>query len=125
MNNLSNKYLTECKNALNAEQTHSLSTTDNWAHVNRELVHQDWDLLYKKLAEYADGTTVDNMNVQKLMEEHFEITCRFYTPSKEAYIGMAIFYKEDEDMRKFHNSYHPEMVEYLGDAIVHYASSNL
>ena len=125
MNKLSNEYLTKCKNALDAEQTHSLSTTDNWAHVNRELVHQDWDVLYKKLAEYADETAVDNVNVQTLMKEHFEIACRFYTPSKEAYIGMGIFYKDNEDMKKFHNSYHPEMVEYLGDAIVHYAGNNL
>ena len=125
MNKLSNEYLNKCKNALAAEQTHSLSTTDNWAHVNRELVHQDCDVLYTKLAEYADETAVDNVNVQTLMKEHFDIACRFYTPSKEAYIGMGIFYKDNEDMKKFHNSYHPEMVEYLGDAIVHYANNNL
>lgn len=41
MNKLSEEYLTECKKALDVEQTHSLSSTDNWAHVNRELVHQD------------------------------------------------------------------------------------
>lgn len=125
MNKLSNDYLTECKKALDAEQAHSLSTTNNWAHVNRELVHQDWDVLYKKLAEYADETAVDNVNVQALMKEHYEIACRFYTPSKEAYIGMGIFYKENENMKKFHNSYHPGMVDYLGDAIVHYADNNL
>ena len=71
------------------EQNHSLSTTDNWAHVNRELVHQDWDVLYKKLAGYVDETAVDNEAVQTLMKEHFEIACRFYIPSKEAYIGMG------------------------------------
>ncbi|XZG71278.1 TipAS antibiotic-recognition domain-containing protein [Chitinibacteraceae bacterium HSL-7] len=125
MNNLSKEYLAKCKNALNEEQSHSLSTTDNWAHVNRELVHQDWDALYKKLAGYVDDTPVDNEAVQTLMKEHFEIACRFYIPSKEAYIGMGIFYKENEDMKKFHNSYHPEMVNYLGDAIVHYAGSHL
>ncbi|MEI8614849.1 TipAS antibiotic-recognition domain-containing protein [Shewanella sp. PP-He15 brown] len=125
MNKLSNDYLARCKKALNAEQTHSLSTTNNWAHVNRELVHQDWDVLYRKLAVYADETTADNVNVQALIKEHFEIACRFYTPSKEAYIGMGIFYKENEDMKKFHNSYHPKMVDYLGDAIVHYAANHL
>ncbi len=125
MNKLSNEYLIECKKALDVEQTHSLSSTDNWAHVNRELVHQDWDVLYKKLAGYADKTAVDNVNVQTLMKEHFEIACRFYTPSKQAYIGMGIFYKENEDMKKFHNSYHPEIVDYLGDAMVQYADHNL
>ncbi|WP_428024037.1 TipAS antibiotic-recognition domain-containing protein [Arcobacter sp.] len=125
MNKLSKEYLDKCKNALEVEQAYSLSTTGNWAHVNRELVHQDWDTLYKKLAEYIDECNVDNENVQLLMKEHFEIACRFYIPSKEAYIGMGIFYKENEDMKKFHNSYHPKMVDYMGDAIVHYASNNL
>jgi len=125
MKKLSKEYLTKCTTALTAEQAHSLSITDNWAHVNRELVHQDWDTLYKKLADYADEQTVDNVSVQTLMKEHFEIACRFYTPSKEAYIGMGIFYKENEDMKKFHNSYHPKMADYLGDAIVHYAGTNL
>ncbi|WP_462153152.1 TipAS antibiotic-recognition domain-containing protein [Pseudoalteromonas xiamenensis] len=125
MNNLSKEYLVKCINALNEEQSLSLSKTDNWAHVNRELVHQDWDVLYKKLARYVDDTPVDHEAVQTLMKEHFEIACRFYIPSKEAYIGMAIFYKENEDMEKFHNSYHPEMVNYLGDAIVYYAGNHL
>jgi len=125
MNKLSEEYLTECKTALNVEQTHSLSSTDNWAHVNRERVHHDWDLLYTKLAKFADEKAVDNTAVQALMKEHFEIACRFYIPSKKAYIGMGIFYKENDDMRKFHNAYHPAMVDYLGDAIVHYADNNL
>jgi hypothetical protein len=47
--------------------SHSLSTTDNWAHVNRELVHQDWDVLYKKLAEYVDKPEIERERVQTLM----------------------------------------------------------
>ncbi|ATC94805.1 TipAS antibiotic-recognition domain-containing protein [Pseudoalteromonas tunicata] len=125
MHKLSKEYLAECVQALDIEQTDSLSSTDNWAHVNKTLVHQDWDILYKKLAEYVDETAVNNESVQALMKEHFEIACRFYIPSKKAYIGMAIFYNQNEDMKKFHNSYHPAMVEYLGDAIVYYADNNL
>jgi len=82
MNKLNKEYLAECKLALDSEQTKSLSTTDNWTHVDRELVHKDWDLLYKKLAGYADEVAVDDINVQILMKESFHIACRFYTPSK-------------------------------------------
>ncbi|WP_260148818.1 TipAS antibiotic-recognition domain-containing protein [Streptomyces sp. PanSC9] len=38
-------------------------------------------------------------------------------PSREAYVGMSLFYAEDEAMRAFHDSYHPGMVEFLGAAI--------
>lgn len=125
MHKLSKEYLTECKNALDTEQKYSLATTNNWAHVNKELVHKDWNVLYKKLAECVDEVTAHDVNVQTLVKEHFEIACRFYTPSKEAYIGMGLFYKDNEDMKNFHNSYHPNMVDYLGDAIVHYAGHAL
>ncbi len=125
INTLSREYLAKCKEALETQQTHSLSVTNNWEHVDRNLVHKDWDTLYKQLSKHVTTTAVDNVKMQLLMKEHFEIACRFYTPSKEAYVGMGIFYKENEDMWKFHYSYHPEMVDYLGDAIYHYADSNL
>jgi len=125
MNKLSQEYLAECKLALDSEQTKSLSTTDNWAHDDRELVHKDWDVLYKKLAGYANEVAVDDIKVQTLMKEHFDIACRFYTPSKKAYIGMALFYRENEPMKNFHNGYHPEMVSYLGDAMAYYANKVL
>lgn len=81
--------------------------------------------LYFVANKYIINGISINESVQALMKEHFEIACCFYNPSKEAYIGMGIFYKENDDMKKFHNSYHPEMVNYLGDAIVHYAGSHL
>ncbi|MFF9158440.1 TipAS antibiotic-recognition domain-containing protein [Streptomyces sp. NPDC014846] len=55
--------------------------------------------------------------IQELVRRHFDIVSRFYTPSREAYVGMSLFYAEDEAMRAFHDSYHPGMVEFLGAAI--------
>lgn len=48
----------------------------------------------------------------------------FYTLFKEAYIGIGIFYKENEDMEKIDNSYNPEIVYYLFGVIIHYANTN-
>ncbi len=38
---------------------------------------------------------------------------------------MSLFYRENKDMKDFHNSYHPGMVEFLAEAIPAYANSNL
>ena len=38
---------------------------------------------------------------------------------------MSLFYREDLDMKEFHNSYHPRMVDFLGEAIYIYAHQNL
>jgi len=122
LNELKPDYQEKCRQALQGEQTRSLSATNNWAHVDRNKVHADWDILYKQLITHIDREAVTDSNVQELIAQHFQIACRFYTPSKEAYIGMALFYEENADMKKFHNHYHPKLVEFLGNAISHYAS---
>ncbi len=38
---------------------------------------------------------------------------------------MALFYRENEDMRMFHNGYHENMVEFLVHAIASYAQHRL
>ena len=44
-------------------------------------------------------------------------------PSREAYIGMALFYRENDDLRNFHNGYHPEVVEFLVPAMTAFAQN--
>ncbi len=125
MKQLNSDYLEQCRQALQQEQTASLAASNNWAHVDRPKVHADWDALYKKLSQHIGVSDTNDAAVQSLMDEHFAIATRFYTPSKLAYIGMGIFYRENADMATFHNAYHPEMVNYLGDSMVVYAGQNL
>ncbi|EJE54880.1 TipAS antibiotic-recognition domain-containing protein [Acidovorax sp. CF316] len=63
--------------------------------------------------------------IQSLMARHHAIASRFYAPSREAYIGTALFYADNPDMKAFHNAYHPRMVAFLGEAIHTYAHSHL
>ncbi|MFJ8692169.1 TipAS antibiotic-recognition domain-containing protein [Streptomyces roseolilacinus] len=111
------QYADECRRSLAREQARSLSETNGWEHVDKERVHQDWDLLYKEIAAHLDDSLPGDRHIQDLVRRHFEITCRFYTPTKEAYLGMALLYAEDAPMREFHNSYHPGMVGFLGEAM--------
>jgi hypothetical protein len=121
--NVPNEYLDQCRNALSAEQEKSLAETNGWSHVDKQKVHVDWSELYKTLSVMVDVVLPSSPDVQEIMAKHYSIACRFYVPSKEAYIGMAIFYEENESMRVFHNSYHPRMVSFLGDAMYIYAQN--
>lgn len=118
-------YLNECREALSTEQAKSLAETNNWSHVDKTQVHIDWDVLYKDLALLIEGSLPSSPEVQSLMVRHASIGSRFYPPSKKAYIGLALFYNENPDMKAYHNAYHPNMVEFLGEAIFNYANSNL
>ncbi|WP_428738799.1 TipAS antibiotic-recognition domain-containing protein [Sulfurimonas sp.] len=125
INNTDDAYLNSCRDALQAEQTKSLSQTNNWEHVDREKVHNEWDLLYKDIAQLIDTNKPEDEEVQKLMGKHYAIACKFYRPSKKAYIGMGLFYNDNEDMKNYHNAYHPKMVEFLIDAIHYYSETYL
>ncbi|MFH9014376.1 TipAS antibiotic-recognition domain-containing protein [Streptomyces sp. NPDC017943] len=113
-----NSYEDQCRRSLAEEQAKSLAETNNWAHVDRERVHQDWDVLYREITACLDGGSLPgDEQIQELTRRHFDIVSRFYTPSREAYVGMSLFYAEDEAMRAFHDSYHPELAGFLGAAI--------
>ena len=119
------EYLTQCRQALATEQSISLAQTDNWSHVDKNQVHVDWDILYKEIVPFIANGFPSSAEMQPLMERHYAIAKRFYPPSRDAYIGMALFYEENPDMKSFHNAYHPRMVEFLGEAMYSYAKKNL
>ena len=114
-----------CRRSLREEQARSLAETDGWAHVDKDRVHADWDALYSEIAVSLDGARPEDDRAQELIERHFEIASRFFAPTWEAYIGMAMRYSEDAAMREFHNAYHPRMVEFLGLAMRVFAGRRL
>jgi hypothetical protein len=118
------QYLDECRNAMQTEQAQSLQATNNWSHVDKVQTHADWDAFYKVLAPLLDVHAADSAEVQTLIAQHYDLASRFYTPSRQAYIG-NVFYGENIAMRDFHNAYHPHMVESLGDAMYAYALAKL
>jgi hypothetical protein len=120
---LSEEYLQSCRSALAAEQAKSLAETANWAHVDKQLVHAQWNTLYEEMAPMIGVYSAESMEIQKLIHRHFSMVSKFFVPSSQAYIGMALFYAENADMKTFHLGYHPDLVTLLGEAIPVYAQS--
>lgn len=125
MEHSSAEYLDRCRSQLLAEQTQSLAATDHWSHVDKQKVHADWDDLYQRIAPLIDRSPPDSDDVQALVAAHYEIACRFYRPSREAYIGMSLFYAENDGMKAFHETYHPDMVAFMQRAMGAYAHRSL
>lgn len=119
------EYLDQCRAAQRAEQEQSLASTNNWAHVDKPQAHADFDAFYKELAPLIDANEPASPAIQALMAKHFAIVSRFYVPSREAYVGTALFYADNAEMKAFHNTYHPRLVEFLGGAVYAYAQQNL
>jgi len=122
---LTSSYLDECRRALDEEQTRSLVATNHWEHVDRQGVHADWDALYRRISPLIAHADPSSSQIQILIAAHYDIACRFYIPSARAYVGMALHYRENHDMAAFHNTYHPDMVRFLADAMSTYAHTEL
>ncbi len=125
LHNASPQYLQQCRDAQAAEQAASLAATDQWAHVDKARAHQDFQRFYVELAPLIDSADPSSPAIQALMVQHHAIVSRFYAPSRGAYIGTALFYADNPDMKAFHNAYHPRLVEFLGEAIYAYAHRHL
>lgn len=120
------EFLDQCRQAMQDEQTRSLQQTSNWAHVDKAQAHADWDALYQELTPLINaGVSPSSAQAQALIARHFALASRFYLPSPLAYIGMGLFYCENPDMHSFHKAYHPNMPEFLREAMRNYALTRL
>lgn len=100
--------------------------TAKWDKDEWDDVKSKGDALHKALAVMIEqGLKPSSSEVQKLIQAHYELQNRFYDLTKEVYIGLTKLYAEHPDFRKFFDVYHPDMVEFLGEAIRFYAEQNL
>jgi len=59
------------------------------------------------------------------VQQHYEATCLFWTPNRIAYKGLGQMYVDDERFRHSIGGRDDALVEYLRDAMIVYADSNL
>lgn len=63
--------------------------------------------------------------VQTIVQRHYAWVSNFWIPTKETYTGLAQMYLEHPDYRSFYNRYHPDLVEYLAEAMRVFADNQL
>lgn len=100
--------------------------TKSWKKEDYEQMKKDGDELYKQLADALKAKLKANsQTVQALVGKHFQLVKRVYNPTKEVYIGLGQLYIEHADFRKFFDPYHPELPEFLAEAMKIYAEKEL
>lgn len=89
-----------------------------WKKEDWEAVNRESDELHKQLAEaIKKGFEPTSTEVQSLIRKHFQWIHRFYTPTKDVYIGLGQLYVEHADFRKLYDSYHPQLAEFMAKAM--------
>jgi DNA-binding transcriptional MerR regulator len=86
---------------------------DNWEHFK-----QDGEQLNQELAKaMSNHLKPADVEVQALIQRHYSWVKIFWTPTKVSYMGLAQMYLDHPDFRFFYNRYHPNLVEYLVEAM--------
>ncbi|WMX45649.1 MerR family transcriptional regulator [Streptomyces roseicoloratus] len=93
-------------------------TTEEW---QREATAQ----MIRFAEHMAAGTPVDAPEVQEEVDAHYRTVCRFWTPTAEAYKGLAATYAEDPRFRENFDRIAVGLADYQGAAMAAYADARL
>lgn len=98
----------------------------HWKKSDWEHFKQDGEQLNQDLAK-AMGNHLKpaDIEVQALIQRHYCWVKNFWIPTKESYMGLAQMYLDHPDYRDFYNRYHPNLVEYIVEAMKVYSEREL
>ena len=98
----------------------------HWKKSNWEAFQQEGEALNLELAQaIKDNLKPEDEKVQNLVQRHHTWIKHFWTPTKESYTGLAQMYLEHPDYRAFYHRYHPDLVDYLVEAMRIFANREL
>lgn len=105
---------------------------DSWERV-ADWKKSDWenfktsgDTLNQALAKVVtEDLAVDSDVVQQLIQQHYDWVNNFWTPNRATYKGLGQMYLDHPDYRIFYNRYHPDLVEFLVEAMNIFADQKL
>jgi DNA-binding transcriptional MerR regulator len=93
----------------------------NWEKFKQEGEQLNQDLV-KAMGNHLKSTDIE---VQALIQRHYSWVKNFWTPTKKTYLGLAQMYLDHSDYRDFYNRYHPNLVEYIVEAMNVYSEREL
>ncbi|AFC32906.1 transcriptional regulator SkgA, mercury resistance [Paenibacillus mucilaginosus 3016] len=97
-----------------------------WTKEDYDRVNGEYAELNRRMTSVLEsGLTPDSPEAQGVVEDHFGVVSRFYTPSREMYAGLGDLYTDHPDFRKLYDAFHPRLADYWRDAMKAYAASRL
>lgn len=98
----------------------------HWKKSNWESFKEEGEQLNQDLAAALNNHLKPNSSeVQALVQRHYTWVSNFWIPTKETYTGLSRMYLDHPDYRSFYSKYHPDLVEYLVEAMRFFAENEL
>ncbi len=120
------KYLLDTGVITQQQIDESWGKVRDWKKPNWEQFKKEGEQLNQALANaLKKHLKPEDVEVQALVQRHYDLVNVFWTPTHESYTGLAQMYLDHPDYREFYNKYHPKLVEYLVEAMRVYAARKL
>lgn len=104
----------------------SRENVKHWNKAQWQKNKTDNDVVYADLVKAIDsGLTADSDSVQAIIDRHYKLTCIFWTPNKETYVALAHMYRANADFEAFFDNIHPELLDFMIEAMTQYATTTL
>jgi len=82
--------------------------------------------IYGKITDCLENRlSASSKEVQKLIKKHCEHTGKFHEISKEVYKGLAKLYSQHPEFRKQLDPIHPDLANFMTEAMILFADNNL
>lgn len=120
------QYLIESLGADRLEFAECARNVKEWTKENWQKCKVTGEELNKAFVEALEKRLKPHYpEVQKLVRKHFELISLFWTPTKETYADLGQLYIEHPDFRTYYAAYHPELAQFLADAMKTFAEQEL
>jgi DNA-binding transcriptional MerR regulator len=97
----------------------------DWTKADWDKSRKEFDEICKKLAKLIENrSSKDSKEVQSVIRQHYEWLKKFWTPTKESYPAHGQLIVET-DLRKAYEAHHPQMPEFLAEAITIFSDKEL
>ncbi len=120
------QYLIErCGQQMQSSIDESKQKTKGWSQEKWKMVMGEFDEICEKMICVINtGLPPENPKAQELVRRHYEWICQFWTPNRESYLGHSQLIL-DSKLRSAYTAHHPDLPEYIVEAIAHFSESEL
>ncbi len=97
-----------------------------WTRADAGRIQEDWNQIGPRLIELIDESAAnDDARVLDVIDLHYRWVSNFWTPNREAYIGLGELYVDHPEFKANYDAQDPRLAEFLRDAMAAYAQARL
>lgn len=120
------KYLVDHGILSQEELDASWKKLESWTQADWDQFKSKGDTFYQKMTESLNsGLKPDALEVQELVHKHYLLVKPLWSFDQASYLKLSNAYRHDDNFKKFCALYDEELLNFLVEAMEHYANKHL